>query len=337
MAQYVRLKILFILALIVLLMLLNVCWGSVNIPLERVVNICLGGEESNESWRFIVYEVRVPQLLTALLAGSGLSGAGLLLQTAFRNPMAGPSVFGITSGAGLGAALVMLLMGGALSVSSLSLSGYWAVFLGAFSGALGVTLLLFGISLRVDSTVALLVVGLMTGYLVSSVSSVLYFFSSADGIRAFTVWGMGSFGTLPLRLVPFFGITVVLCLALSVFLLKPLNVLLLGEKHARAMGISVRSVRTRLLLLTSVLVAVVTACCGPVSFIGLAVPHIARLFMGTENHRLLMPATLLLGAVVALSCNLLCALPGDMGVLPLNAVTPLVGAPVIVYVLLRRK
>lgn len=323
--------------LIVLLFVANLLVGSVSIPAGEVFRILLGEDTGRASWRYIVWEARLPQALTAMLAGSALAACGLLLQTAFRNPLAGVSILGVNSGAGLGVAVVMLLLGGTLSTGAFSLSGFFSVLAGAFAGALAVMALILFFSTVVRSNVMLLIIGLMVGYLVSSVVSLLNFMSTAEGVQSYMVWGMGHFGGVSLRQMPAFAAVVLAGLAGALLLVKPLNALLLGERYAENLGVRVRRVRHVLLVVVGVLTAVTTAFCGPVLFIDLAVPHIARLLLPTANHRLLLPATMLAGAVVALACNLACVLPGGAGLIPLNAVTPLIGAPIVIYVIVRQR
>lgn len=323
--------------LIVLLFVANLLVGSVSIPADEVFRILLGEDTGRASWRYIVWEARLPQALTAMLAGSALAACGLLLQTAFRNPLAGVSILGVNSGAGLGVAVVMLLLGGTLSTGAFSLSGFFSVLAGAFAGALAVMALILFFSTVVRSNVMLLIIGLMVGYLVSSVVSLLNFMSTAEGVQSYMVWGMGHFGGVSLRQMPAFAAVVLAGLAGALLLVKPLNALLLGERYAENLGVRVRRVRHMLLVVVGVLTAVTTAFCGPVLFIDLAVPHIARLLLPTANHRLLLPATMLAGVVVALACNLACVLPGGAGLIPLNAVTPLIGAPIVIYVIVRQR
>ena len=323
--------------LIVVLFALNLLMGSVSIPAKAVLQILLGDDSLKPSWQFIVLESRLPQAITATLCGGALAVSGLMLQTAFRNPLAGPSVFGINSGAGLGVALVMLLMGGGLSVGSLQVSGFAAVLVAAFIGAMAVMALIFFFSTLVRNNVMLLIVGIMIGYITNSAISLLNFFATDEGVKSYMVWGMGSFGGVSMDNMPVFACVTLFGLFGALLLIKPLNALLLGDRYAENLGVNILRVRNWLLIVTGLLTAVTTAFCGPVAFIGLAVPHIARLLLTTDNHRVLLPATILCGAVVALVCNLICFLPGESGVIPLNAVTPLIGAPVIIYVIARRR
>ncbi len=322
----------------VLLLVLNLTTGSVRIPMEDVIAVLTGDDAGvKDSWRYIVREVRLPEAVTALLAGAALSVSGLLLQTAFRNPLAGPDVFGINSGAGLAVALVMLGMGGTVSAGGYTLAGFVAVLLSSFVGAMAVTGIIFLFSTMVRNNVMLLIIGIMIGYLASSAVSLLNFFATEEGVKSYMMWGMGSFGNVSTDNLPVFTVVSIVGLLAAVALVKPLNALLLGEQYAENLGVNTRRMRHVLLVVTGILTANVTAFCGPVAFIGLATPHVARLLLTTDNHRRVLPVTMLLGAVIALLCNLVCYAPGENGIIPLNAVTPLLGAPVIIYVLLKRK
>ena len=323
---------------IVCLCVLNLLWGSVDVPVRDVLAV-LGGQAEEQgvkvSWQYIILENRLPQTLTALFSGAALAVSGLLLQSAFRNPLAGPDVFGINSGAALAVAIVMLCLGGQWSLADSSVSGYIAILLAAFVGAMAVTAVITFCARLVRSHTVLLIVGIMVGYLSGSAVSLLNFMATEEGVKSYMVWGMGSFGNVSLAEMPVFILLSCLGLMGAVLLVKPLNALLLGDDYAANLGFNVRRLRVGLLAVTGLLTAVVTAFCGPVAFIGLATPHIARLGLGTSNHRQLVPATLLMGSAIALLCNLLCVLPGGGGMVPLNAVTPLIGAPVIIYVLLK--
>lgn len=311
--------------------------GAVDIPAADVISILAGRDTGHASWRYIVVESRLPQAVTAALCGAALAVSGLMLQTAFRNPLAGPSIFGINSGASLGVALVMLLFGGGITAAGVSLSGFVAVLVAAFVGAMAVMGLILVFSAIVRSNVMLLIIGIMIGYISSSAISLLNFFATRDGVQSYMVWGLGNFGGVSTDRLPWFAVVTIVGLIGSLLLVKPLNALLLGERYAENLGVNTRRVRCALLLVTGLLTAVTTAFCGPVAFIGLAVPHIARMLTATDNHRHLMPATMLTGAVVALACNIICVLPGDAGIIPLNAVTPIMGAPVIIYVIMRHR
>ncbi len=326
-----------LLAAVFLLFVVNLVYGTVHIPFQQIVCALTGQPCERDSWRFIVLESRLPQAVTALLCGSALSACGLLLQTAFRNPLADPSVFGINSGAGFGVALVMLASGGTITAGAYSVSGFVAVMGGAFAGGMVVMALIWFFSTRVRNTMLLLIIGIMVGYVASSVVVLLNFFATEEGVRSYMIWGMGNFGGVSLAQLPLFTIVTVLGLLCSLLLIKPLNALLLGERYAENLGIRIVRTRNWLLIVTGLLTAVTTAYCGPISFIGLAVPHLARLLLHTDNHRTLLPVTILCGAVVGLLCNALCVLPGNRGIIPLSAVTPIIGAPVIVYVILKKR
>lgn len=323
--------------IIVVLMAANLAFGSVDIPLKAVGNILFGGEVEKESWQFIVWESRVPQCITALLCGAALSASGLMLQTVFSNPLADSSILGISSGASLGVALVLLAGGESIVAGEFALSGFLSVVAGAFAGAVLVMAVIMFLSVVIKNNVMLLIAGIMIGYVVSSVISLLNFFSTAEGVHSFVIWGMGNFGGVSMAQLPGFSIVTLLGLLVAILLIKPLNALLLGTRYAENLGINIRRIRNWLLLATGLLTAVTTAFCGPVAFIGLAVPHMARLMLGTSNHNSLMPVTLLTGSAVALLCNLICILPGEAGIIPLNAVTPLLGAPVIIYVIVNQR
>lgn len=322
---------------ILLLFGLNLTTGSVQIPFADVLDILCGRFTEKESWEYIILENRLPQTLTAILCGASLSVCGLMLQTAFRNPLAGPDVFGISSGAGLGVALVMLLLGGTVSTSIFTVSGFLAILTAAFVGAITITALILFLSTLVRNSVLLLIVGIMVGYVSSSAVSLLNFFASEEGVKSYMVWGMGNFGGVSMNHIPLFSILCLIGIIASFLLVKPLNILLLGPQYAESLGISTRQIRNILLVVVGLLTAITTAFCGPISFIGLAIPHIARLLFRTENHQILLPGTVLSGAVIALLCNFICYLPGESGIIPLNAVTPLIGAPVIIYVIIQHR
>lgn len=316
---------------------LNMFYGTVDIPSADVLSILSGGECEREAWRLIVLETRLPQAVTALFAGAAISVAGLLLQTLFGNPLAGPEVLGINSGAGLGVAVVMLLSHGLLAVGEMGLAGYTALLLGAFAGAGAIIVVILFLSSVLKNKLYLLIAGVAVSYLASSAISVLNYFATSEGVHSYMIWGMGSFSAVSYAQMPVFVTIVTVLLLLALALMKPLNALLLGDTYARNLGVNVKRVRAAVLAVTGMLAAVITAFCGPVAFIGLAVPHIARLFLKSNNHRLLLPGTMITGAAVALLCNIICQLPGESGLLPLGAITPLIGAPVIIYVVLRSK
>jgi len=327
----------------VFLAVANLICGSVDIPANQVFNILAGGECDKASWQYIIMESRLPQTVTAMLCGSALAVSGLLLQTCFHNPLAGPSILGITNGASLGVAIVMLICGGAISLSSLPIGdsegllvGFFATVIAAFVGAMLIIALLLMLSSFVKNNLMLLIVGIMVSYLTSSIVSLCNFFANADNVHSYVMWGMGSFSDVSRQQLPLFTVLCLFGLVLAFLLIKPLNLLLLGENYATNLGLNIRRTRRLILISTGILTAVVTAFCGPVAFIGLAVPHIARLLTGTSNHTTLIPATILSGAVIALLCNLICIIPENM-IIPLNAVTPIFGAPVIIYIIFKKR
>lgn len=323
---------------IVMLTVVNLLLGSVRIPIADVCRILLGGE-SQEIWTNIVWKSRLPQALTAIVAGAGLAVSGLQMQTVFRNPLAGPSVLGISNGSALGVAFVVLLSGqlGGVALSRLGYLGDAAMSVAAIVGALAVLMLIVWISNRVKGNVTLLIIGVMIGYLANAIIGVLKYLSPEEDVKAFVVWGLGSFSRVSGDEMLLFVVMMAVLLPLSCLLVKPMNLLLLGDRYAANLGLNIRRSRMQVIVSSGVLVAIVTAYCGPIMFIGLAVPHLARALFRTSDHRVLMPATMLCGAALALICNLIARMPGFEGALPVNSVTALVGAPVICAVLFRRR
>ncbi|MDE6231669.1 MAG: iron ABC transporter permease [Muribaculaceae bacterium] len=320
----------------VLMFLINLYFGAVHIPASEVTASLLGRLNPEETTSFIIIRNRLPQALTAFLSGGALSVCGLLLQTSFRNPLAGPSILGISSGASLGVAVVMLFFGGVVSIGDNTFGGSAALISGAIAGSMAVMALLIFFSLRIRSNIMLLIAGMMTGYLTSSVVTLLSSITTAQGIQSYVVWGMGNFGGVSLDRLPLFAVLVGIALVASIMLAKPLNLLLLGDSYARNLGVNVERVRNKLLITSGVLTAVVTAYCGPISFIGIAMPHLARMIFKTDNHFVLMPAVILAGGMATLLCNWgMNAIPDR--IIPLNALTPIVGVPVILYVILKGK
>lgn len=322
----------FLLMLIPVLFVMNLLFGSVHIPFDDVLKT-LFGHQQNPTVSFIILEHRLPQTITALCVGASLSVAGLLLQTSFHNPLAGPSVLGISGGASLGVALVVL--GGVAGSAHLG-DGLLAMYVAAFVGASLVTMLLMMLSSLVRNNLVLLITGLLLGYLISAVITILYALSTKEGVYGFTMWGMGDFSSVSMLQLRWLCIPLVLLCLLSLLLIKPMSALLLGDMYAQNLGVNIRRVRGLMLFIVGAITAVSTTFCGPISFIGLAVPHIARMIASKSSFRVLLPLTMLVGAVVALLCNLLSALPSGM-VLPINAVTPIIGVPVIIYVVIRKR
>lgn len=329
-------RLCFLASCLVLLAIANVLWGSLDIPVGDVWRILRGDEiEGHRAWSIIVLQGRVPQMVTALLTGTALGTCGLLLQTAFRNPLAGPSILGIDSGANLGVAIVLLLLGGTVSIGNLTLGGHLLVITAAMAGALGIMALLMLLSRLLRSQVMLLITGVIISYVTGSIIQLLNYSATEQGVFSFVIWGMGNFASVGVERMPIFCALSCLGLLLALLLIKPLDALLLGDRYAENLGIRIGRVRQMLLLVTGLLTATTTAFCGPISFIGLAVPHLARLALGTSYHRTLMPATMLIGANLALACNLISALPRDGSLIPISVITPLIGAPVVLHVILK--
>ncbi len=319
--------------------LLNLLLGSVSIPLRAICEMLLGNEEHPVVWQNILWKSRVPQALTALVAGAALSVSGLQMQTVFRNPLADPSVLGVSAGASLGVAFVVLLSGaiGGVALSRLGYLGEIALSVAAIIGSLSVLALIVFISTKVKGNVTLLIIGVMIGYVANAIIGVLKFFSVEEDIRAYVIWGLGSFARVSGDQMLLFVTLMVLLIPLSFLLIKTMNLLLLGSNYARNLGLNIHRARLLVILSAGILVAIVTAYCGPIMFIGLAVPHLARAIFRSSDHRVLMPATVLIGATLALACNLIARMPGFEGALPLNSVTALIGAPVVASVLFRKR
>jgi iron complex transport system permease protein len=330
-------KISIITLLIIVLFIANLFLGAVSIPADEVLKVLLGDTAGRESWSYIIMQSRLPQAITALLCGGSLAVSGLMLQTAFANPLAGPSILGISSGANLGVAIVMLASGGMITAGGVTISGFMSVLIGGFVGSMLIMFIILSLSTFIRSNLMLLITGIMIGYIASSAISLLNYFSTEEGVHSYMIWGMGNFGGVSMQQMPLFVPVCLIGLAISVMLIKPLNALLMGNQYAENLGINIRLTRNLLLTATGLLTAVTTAFCGPISFLGLAVPHVARMILHTENHKTLLPATILCGSAAALLCNLLCTLPGEKGIIPLNVVTPLLGAPVIIYVILKQR
>ena len=331
-------KFIILVVSIAVLFVLNLLLGTVKIPVGDVLATLMGSQEISEITRNIIWSSRVPQALTAMVAGAGLAVSGLQMQTVFRNPLAGPSVLGISSGASLGVACVVLLSGslGGVALSRLGYIGDVAMSVAAIIGSLAVMILILYVSQKVKGNVTLLIIGVMIGYLATAVIGVLKFFSAEEDIKAYVVWGLGSFSRVSGNQMVLFVVLMAILLPLSMLLVKTMNLLLLGDSYARNLGLNIRRARMQVILCSGVLVAIVTAYCGPIMFIGLAVPHLCRALFRSSDHRILMPGTLLAGAALALFCNLVARMPGFEGALPVNSVTALVGAPVIAGVLFRR-
>lgn len=339
MKRPVAFYMLLIIASILLFFFLNLVLGSVSIPLRSVWNILWGTGDESVIQQNIIWKSRVPQALTALVAGAGLSVSGLQMQTVFRNPLAGPSVLGISSGASMGVAFVVLLSGslGGVALSKLGFMGEIALTIAAIAGSLSIMALIVFVSQKVRGNVTLLIIGVMIGYIANAVIGVLKFFSVEEDIRAYVIWGLGSFARVSGDQMTLFISIMLVLLPLSFLLIKTLNLLLLGDAYARNLGLNIKRARLLVITCSGVLVAIVTAYCGPIVFLGLAVPHLCRGMFRTSDHRILMPASLLVGASLALVCNLIARMPGFEGALPVNSVTALVGAPVVMSVLFNKR
>ena len=309
-------------------MLMNLYFGSVSIPFTEVTSILFGNSNTNETAHFIILQSRFPAAVTAILCGAALSVCGLILQSYFRNPLAGPSILGITSGSNLAVAISMLYIG-ATSPISITMS--------AFAGAVIILtiLLLLGRIIR-DST-TLLIVGILISFLSSALITLINYYNSADGAYSLLVWGMGSFNVVGLDNLFVFSVLIIIGIALTILLIKPLNGWMLGEYYARNLGINIKFTRVMTLFITGLLAAVTTAFCGPISFIGLSIPHLARMITQTDNHRILLPTSAILGAICASLCLFISTLPNNGSLLPINALTPIFGIPIILYILLTPK
>ncbi|TKG93696.1 iron ABC transporter permease [Puteibacter caeruleilacunae] len=327
-----------LLASLVLLML-NVILGSVDIPLDQVGRIIIDGESDRKAWTNIVMKSRLPQAITAMLAGAGLSVGGLQMQTLFRNPLAGPSVLGISSGASLGVAFVLLLSGKLIGValSQFGFMGDVAVTIAAFVGAMSVLFIVVFFSERVKGNATLLIIGIMVGYAGAAIVGMLKFFSLEEDIRAYVIWGLGSFAKVSTSQMKIFAPVMIVALIGSMLLAKSLNLLQLGDNYARNLGLNIKRIRILVILSAGFLTATVTAFCGPVIFLGLAVPHLTRGILKTSDHRKLLPGVVMMGILLALLCALIARLPGFDGALPVNSITSLVGAPVVVMVLMQKR
>lgn len=337
MRQY-SLFLLFIIG-IVLLVMLNLGMGSVPIPLQDVLQILMGKGSGQEVYTNIVLLTRLPQTLTAMACGAGLAVAGLEMQTLFHNPLAGPSVLGVSSAASLGVALMVMVsstMGGRWVMQS-GLIGNTSLTLAAIAGAMAVMVLIVYLSHRVEGNVTLLIVGVMIGYISTAIIGVLKYFSAEEQVHAYVIWGLGSFARVSGGQIVVFLSLIALLLPASMLLAKPLNLMLIGERYAQNLGLNIQRARLGIIASAGMLVAVITAYCGPIMFLGLAVPHISKVVFRTADHRVLLPGTMLCGAVLALLCNLIARLPGFEGALPINSVTALIGAPVVLHVILKKK
>ena len=321
---------------LVMVVLVSISLGSVSIPIDEIIAVLLGNESSKSSWATIILHFRLPKAITAMLVGSGLSIAGLLMQTLFKNPLAGPFVLGISSGASLGVAILILgasIFGGVITTVSFS---SWGL---AIASSLGAAMVLFAVLLtahKVRNTMSILIIGLMFGTVTSAIISVFTFFSDAEKIQQFVFWGFGNLGNLSWNEILVFFTIYVIAIINLIRIIKPLNSLLIGENYSKSLGVNIKKNRTIILVITSLLTGVTTAFAGPIAFIGLAVPHITKLVFKTSDHKILLPAVAILGAIILLVCDIVAQLPTSEFTLPINAVTSLIGAPVVIWLLVRK-
>ncbi len=322
---------------LVVIGLLNISLGSVHIPLKQIITALFNGEVEKESWKAIVLNYRLPKAITAIIVGSGLSISGLLMQTLFRNPLAGPFVLGISSGASLGVAI--LILGASFLGANITSYAFtnWGLALAASFGAFIVLSAVMLAALKIRNTMSILIIGLMFGSLTSAVISILAYFSTANQLQQYMFWSFGSLGNLGWKEITALFITFLIGILLVTFIVKPLNSLLLGENYAKSMGVNVKLTRNITLIATSLLTGVITAFSGPIAFIGLAVPHITKLLFNTSNHKTLIPAVAISGAIIMLICDSIAQLPTSEFTLPINAITSLFGAPIIIWLLVRKR
>jgi len=318
-------------------LLSNISLGQVNIPLKEVFKSLFGSNASKETWDYIIINFRLPKAITAVLVGIGLSIAGLLMQTLFRNPLAGPYVLGLSSGSSLGVAFVILGAGILPAFLSEILLSSYGIILASCLGSLLVLLLILIVSQRLRDTMSILIVGLMFSSFTSAIVSVFTYFSSAEQLQKYTFWSMGSIGNLSWSNIYFLAISILIGLFISLLTLKPLDALLLGENYAKSMGLNIKKTRYLIIFATSILAGSITAFAGPIAFIGLAVPHLAKLIFKTSNHKTLFFGTLLIGAIIMLFCDTVSQMPGFEFTLPINAITSIIGAPVVIWLIVRKK
>ena len=330
--------ILLLLGLLVILAIMNISLGSVYIPFQKILATLMGQSIENEGWQNIIIQFRLPKAITAILVGSGLGISGLLMQTLFRNPLAGPFVLGISSGASLGVAIAILAgMTFGFSLTQMGIGGSWILTISASLGAILVLLVVILVSLKVKDSMSLLIIGLMFGSATSAIVTVLQFFSKAESIQAYLVWTFGSLGGVTWQELQIF-IPIVLFTLLAAFMLsKKLNALLLGDNYARSMGLNINNTRLLIIIATALLAGTITAFCGPIAFIGIAIPHITRLIFNTSNHKILFPMVVLCGAILMLICDIIAQIPGREYTLPINAVTSVFGAPLVIWLVVKRK
>ncbi len=324
---------------IVVLFFLNMAFGSVHIPFHQVLRVLLGGGQEGSTWRIILVKSRLPQALTAILAGGGLAVGGLMMQTLFRNPLAGPSILGISSGASLGVALIMMFIGQLhlAAITQAELFGNMATIIMAIAGAVATLFLILFFARKIKDNAMLLILGIMISYITSALVDILKYYSTSEHLHSYAMWGLGSFSNVAWPQLELLIPVILMGLGLSFLLIKPLNLLLLGENYAANLGLNVQHTRFFIIMTTGLLTAVITAFCGPIVFLGLAVPHITKMIFKTSNHQLLIPGVILIGMLLALACNFIARLPGFESALPINVVTSIFGAPIVISVILKQR
>jgi len=331
-----RTSFIFMILLLIGVFIFNISLGSVSIPFKEIIATIFGSDVLKESSQIIILNYRLPKAITAILVGSGLSISGLLMQTLFRNPLAGPFVLGISSGASLGVA-ILILGTSIFSGLAISIVSNFSMAIAASSGALLVMSAVMLLANRIRNTMSILIIGLMFGSLTSAVISVLAYFSEPEQLQQFIFWGFGSLGNLSWNELSIFAFIYLIGISLLGFILKPLNSLLIGENYAKSMGVNIKLIRNIILLTTSLLTGVITAFSGPIAFVGLAVPHIARLFFNSSNHKILLPSAAIIGAILMLLADTIAQLPTSEYTLPINAITSLFGAPIVIWLLIRKR
>lgn len=319
--------------ILMVLIFLDVSLGTVKIPFREIISILSGRGEINRQHELILLDFRIPRIITALLAGSALAVSGLQMQTIFRNPLAGPYVLGISSGASLGAALVLLGSGAIASGILVN----WGIVAAAWLGAASVMLILLLLTFRVRSIMTILILGIMFSSGLSAIISIMQYFGNAAALKSFVIWSLGSLGDVSGNSLTILSLTIIPGLILSLFTVKGLNAMILGEEYAGSLGVSVLRTRILVFISTSILAGSITAFCGPIGFIGIAVPHITRLFTGRSDLRFLLPATLIMGMCILVFSDILSQVPGSERILPINAITSLIGIPVVIWVVLSRR
>jgi iron complex transport system permease protein len=322
---------------LLLALLLNISLGQVSIPLKEVFQSLFGGNASKDTWEYIIVNFRLPKAITAVLVGIGLSISGLLMQTLFRNPLAGPYVLGLSSGSSLGVAFVILGASALPAFLSQFLLSQYGIILASCIGSLLVLFLILIVSQQLKDTMSILIVGLMFSSFTSAIVSVFTYFSSAEQLQKYTFWSMGSIGNLSWENIMLLTAAVFFGLLLSLLSLKPLDALLLGENYAKSMGLNIQKARYIIIIATSILAGSITAFAGPIAFVGLAVPHLAKLSFKTSNHKILFFGTVLIGAIIMLFCDMVSQMPGFDFTLPINAITSIIGAPVVIWLIVRKK